>query len=689
MKRGWNFDRRDWMALACLLLVTLGFAWPLMTGQQSFAPGDFYDQFHAFAVYKHDRLWTGEIPLWNPYIFAGHPFLADVQAAVFYPPGLLTMLLSGPGPFAPAWLQWESIAHLFLAALFTYLLMRRWMIGMIESRTAALIGALTFAFGGYLTGYPPLQLAILETQVWLPLILLLMDVGLLTFDRRWIAAAGVAWGFALLAGHPQSAMYVFYGALLFGLFRSWQARLPILWSLLTQLLWIGAGLGLAAVHLLPAWEFMRLSVRASATFEELAGGFNWTDLAQYLLPGRFTHWSPVYVGILPLLLALGAVLMACLRWKQSSCRRSEIIFWTTLALVSLILSLGGHAPLYRLFYHFVPGFDLFRSQERAIFLTSFALAVLGGYGWLWLAQSRLFCKRLPSWATQALCILAAATVAVDLWLVNAQTNLQPGPATAHVFDGAWLETVWDRSIDRYVNEWGLPGNAGVLLRRQDISGASPLRLQAHQVLVDALPRWRLWQLLDVRYIATWTHDVPEPLTGYRVAMQGQEWEKNTVYVQKLDDDFPRAWVVHRARQVDDLTTLSILTDPEFDPFVEVLLADTPPAGFEPAAPATSSVVSRVDYEPERIVIQVELAAPGWLVLSEWDYPGWQVWVDGIRGKIYRANYGLRAVPSTAGMHTVQFRYRPLSFYAGATLSAITAPALACLIWFEYKKRSTR
>lgn len=679
-----NYDNNlaDIPAITAMILVTLLFAWPLITpiaGQRrAFAPGDFYDQFYSFATYKHDRLWAGEIPLWNPYTFAGHPFLADVQSAVFYPPGLLTVLLNGPGTFSPAWLQAEAIAHFFLAAMFTYLLVRHLTAGHPGSRVAATIGALTFAFGGYLTGYPPLQLAILETQVWLPLILLCLDIGLERQNHRWIAMAGGVWGVALLAGHPQSAMYVFYATILFGLFRAWQRRLPWQQTIIAQLLWIGIGIGLAAIQWLPAWEFMRRSVRAAASYEALAGGFGWQDLVQYILPGRFTLWSPVYVGIMPLLLALGCILTAIFFPRRLPVARYEVLFWAGLALLALILSLGGKTPLFRLFYHLVPGFNLFRSQERAIYLTGFALAVLAGYGWIGVIR-QIPERHMPGRTTQIVGPLAVAIIVADLWSVNARTNLVPGPATAQVYDASWLQTIWDGGIDRMINEWGLPGNIGCLLRRHDVSGASPLRLRAHQVLAESLPRWRFWQLLDVRDVVTWEHDLPEPLQGRRLAMQGEEWAKNTVYVHRIDDDFPRAWIVHRARHVRDLEVLSILADERFDPWNEVLLAQPPPAGFETTQPTAPSSVHSLTYRPEQIALEVELNAPGWLVLSEWDYPGWQARVDGVRTPIYRADYALRAVPLTAGRHTVEFRYRPASVYVGGLLSMFSIAALTVLL----------
>ena len=70
---GWDLG-----AVALLLAAVLAFHWPLITPdlarRQSYPEGDFFNQFYAFASYEHDRLWAGEIPLWNPYLFAGRRY---------------------------------------------------------------------------------------------------------------------------------------------------------------------------------------------------------------------------------------------------------------------------------------------------------------------------------------------------------------------------------------------------------------------------------------------------------------------------------------------------------------------------------------------------------------------------------------------------------------------------------------
>jgi len=390
--------------------------------------------------------------------------------------------------------------------------------------------------------------------------------------------------------------------------------------------------------------------------------------------------------------------------------------------------MGGNAFLYRLFYWAVPGFHLFRSQERAIYVTSFALAILAGYGWQWFAAEETADRPVrhlghvlmalgvvstvafavlaciggrqagvgsetwlnplalgaglcwASWTlvrqvsrhSSAAAILAVLIVCVDLMAVNMPRNLQPGAVESRVYDGSWLNAVLqDEDIYRTANEWGLPGNAGCVLRREDLYGASPLRLQAHKDMADALPHWRLWQLFGVRYVITWEHDCPAPYECHRIAMLGDEWAKNTVYLHRIEPDFGRAWIVHRARVIEGSEALALLADPEFDPFDEVLLSSSP-AGFAVAdVESDLSTVEVLELAPERMRLRTESAASGWLVLGEWTYPGWQARVDGVKLPVYRAYYGLRAVPLEAGVHEVEFVFVPLTLYAGAALSGAT------------------
>jgi len=393
---GWS--RRDWAAIALLALLVALFFWRILTpnlaDRASFPPGDFSYQFWAFTTFDARELSAGRLPLWNPYTYAGSPFWADIQSAVFYPFSLLTLLLSGPWGFSLFALEVEAVFHFWLAGVFTYLFVRR----LTGHRAAAMLSAIAFAFGGYLTGYPSQQLAVLEVDVWLPLLLFFADRALVDRSDEGLKmrprpnlpdalAAGLAWGMALLAGHPQSALFVFYTATLYVLFlalttayatRSTQyvVRRSVLYSALRNMalawgLMLAAGFGLAAVAWLPGLEYMRLSVRAAGFYDKMAGGFPLYDPIQMLLPGSVSLYSPLYVGVLPLLLAI---------WAALSERRRETIFWGALAAGTFLLSFGGETFLYTPFYLLAPGFSIFRDQERVAFVFSFVMAVLAGFG---------------------------------------------------------------------------------------------------------------------------------------------------------------------------------------------------------------------------------------------------------------------------------------------------------------------
>jgi hypothetical protein len=79
-------------------------------------------------------------------------------------------------------------------------------------------------------------------------------------------------------------------------------------------------------------------------------------------------------------------------------------------------------------------------------------------------------------------------------------------------------------------------------------------------------------------------------------------------------------------------------------------------------------------------------APSYLVLDDVYYPGWQVWIDGQRAPIYRADYVLRAVRLPPGRHLLVFTYAPLSYLAGLGISLITAVAVLGVLAWPLRRR---
>lgn len=359
------------LPMATAAALALLFLWPLWWGAPADrmviggADSDFLRQFLPYRAFVA-RAWSGlRFPLWNPHQLAGTPALADPQLAVLYPfrlPQAIIALWRDP---LPLWaVQLEAVLHLALGGWGTALLLRR--LGSAWPG-AALAGA-AFGLGGYLTGYPMQQLAVLDTAAWLPLLLWAltgwMTPGAGRGEGRAVLLAGLMMA---LAGHPQTALFGAWAGLAWSVVRARQSGLSAAVAVRRIGLWAAGVAGLSAVQWLPAAAFLARSARALSA-EEIAAGLPASDTIQVLAPRVVSQWSPLYVGAL----ALPLVVLA---WRRARPSR----FWSGLAIGGWLLALGGHNPLFPVL-RLLPGLTFFRHQERAAVLWSLGLAVAAGLG---------------------------------------------------------------------------------------------------------------------------------------------------------------------------------------------------------------------------------------------------------------------------------------------------------------------
>ncbi|HYN88049.1 MAG TPA: hypothetical protein VER55_05945, partial [Ardenticatenaceae bacterium] len=381
----------DAAALVFLAAAVALFFWrlwaPNPADRVAFPVGDFTNQYYPLRHFVAATLARGDLPFWNPFIYGGQPGLADPQAAALYPPAVLNAWLWGPD-FPLIALELEVVAHILLAAWGAYAFVR---FALSLGVRAALAGAIVFGFSGYLTGFPLQQVTILESAAWLPWLLLAAhhatgpsrtapNNGRRTTDdgRRiaWLALAALLFGLATLAGHPQTALYLGYTLLAYGLVRLGLPRRGDLRQWLSGLfaivLMLLLGLALAAAQLLPTQAFIAESSRAALNFGFARTGLVWEELVTAFLP-QLAGSNPLYVGIGALALALVSAI-----WRPESERLREAWassrFWLGAALASVLLGLGGNSFLFDLVYLGVPGFARVRSQERILLLFAWALA---------------------------------------------------------------------------------------------------------------------------------------------------------------------------------------------------------------------------------------------------------------------------------------------------------------------------
>jgi hypothetical protein len=114
----------DALAAGGLLVATLAFYYPLVFLGRALGDYDALVYFFPQRAYLAESLRQGRIPLWDPDIFLGAPFLANPQTAVLYPPSWLFLI----GPVHAIYTL-QLVLHGFLAAVFTYGHWRRWSAG--------------------------------------------------------------------------------------------------------------------------------------------------------------------------------------------------------------------------------------------------------------------------------------------------------------------------------------------------------------------------------------------------------------------------------------------------------------------------------------------------------------------------------------------------------------------------------
>ena len=193
----------------------------------------------------------------------------------------------------------------------------------------------------------------------------------------------------------------------------------------------------------------------------------------------------------------------------------------------------------------------------------------------------------------------------------------------------------------------------------------------------------LFDLLNVKYVLT-----DQELGG--------KWElayrdTGSVRVYRNRDVLPRAFVVYRAEIVEGpAQSLARITDSAFDFRRRVVLEEIPAGWTEPAeVPAIASSVRFVDYEPNRVQMEVEAAADGLLVLTDTYAPGWKALLDGHPTSLYVADHAFRAVLVPDGIHQVEFVYEPASFWVGMVLSLLTiAILIPALLLFRMRQART-
>lgn len=455
--------RRELLALLVLFLLPLLWFGPVIFGGQTLLPADNiyeYQPWQSFAAQQgvgapHNALLSDlvlenypwkllilraiadrQLPLWNPHLFSGAPFLAAGQHSALFPFSLVYYIL--PLPIAYGVFTWLMLA---LAGINTYLFARVLGLG----RAAALFSGIAYMFSGFFVSSVVFQMMI-AGACWLPLVLALIEMVVRKQEEKgnapfvpvaYIVAGAAVIGLVGLAGHVE---ILYYTLLVGGMYSLWRLfgvwrRLGV-WRPVARIAgWLlfmaVTGLLLAAIQLIPLYELVRQNFRQGSVSYDQVVGWAWPlrQIITFLLPDFFgnpahhsirdwwsgelvTTWTNAlgqstqtvfwgvknyveganYLGILTLALALVACFDAGGRLRGGSVRqpsnqpgwvrpptgRFYIIGFALLAGLSLAFAFG--TPLYKLLFYGLPGYRQLHSAFRWVFPYTLAVAMLAAFG---------------------------------------------------------------------------------------------------------------------------------------------------------------------------------------------------------------------------------------------------------------------------------------------------------------------
>lgn len=332
--------------------------------------GDNFDLIFPQKNFWVSELKQGRIPLWNPYILSGTPYLADINLGTFSPTNFIYLLIN-PVERAGSLL---FVLELFLAGFFTYLLSRLYNV----SETGSVISGISFMCSGIILSYVT-NLAIFNVAVFIPIILYILEIAFLNRRIIYFILVGILFALQILSGHVQ---ITFYTGLLIIFLTIFKKNLNFKQKLIILLIIFIIGFGLSAVQLLPFLEFTRFTPRIGQGYQwATQGSLTPVDLIKSTQPKfvwNFVSWVDFsakvnvgYIGVIPFALFLIGLFS----------KDNKIKKWQVIAIISLVIALGSTTFLYKIIYYLIPGFSAFRIPSQALVIYSFTSCLIAGKGY--------------------------------------------------------------------------------------------------------------------------------------------------------------------------------------------------------------------------------------------------------------------------------------------------------------------
>lgn len=376
------------------------------------------------------------IPFWNPYIFGGMPFFADLQVGFLYPLNrILSLFVDSNGQLPVSVLQVQIILHFFIAQISMFFLLRYLKISYI----GAIISSISFAFS-YILVYHIIHPMMIYHLSWFPLVIMFTIKSIDKLSLKSGIIAGLILGLTMLSGHPQTTVYqyLFIGILIvFKLIEKVKSseKTELIKLILAPLFVFVFSLGLFFVQYLPSKDLADNSQREEITYEKSAeGSLEFKQIITSVVPSFFGevssdgksdiqwhlaskgknipyyhYWDTgFYFGLTALILGLFG---AFYQYKTYLGK-----FLILMIVFGFLYSLGDNGFLHKMFYS-LPFFNSLRMPARMMFYVVIGFSIFSGYGFDKLLSKDKNIKKLifASAIPLLFALLAAGGVLQDLY----------------------------------------------------------------------------------------------------------------------------------------------------------------------------------------------------------------------------------------------------------------------------------
>ncbi len=364
----------------------LDYKWGFTTGVPVKNPivADVPSFMYPMQTLASDMLKSGQFALWNPYILAGNPLLANFQSAPFSIVNILYFLTDKVN----AWSIQIIIQHI-LAALFAYVLLRYWKV----SKLGSSLGGIIYAFSGFNLIWSQWNGHTLSAS-FIPLILYFEDGFLKESKLKFGVFISIILALQICSGYPQVVLYTAIVMGILFLFRVYpimrkNMKKAVVSTVLLSVFCV-LGIGLSAPQWIPGAELLKLSQRIVEYHPFEWAFLPWSKAITFIASDFYgnhatkNYWGPQdytsntgFVGVIGFILALLSISLLK--------KREEVLICLTILIVSLLLAFPTPLSIF-LWKTGILGFNA-ASAHRSLILWNLSVALLSAFGYDGLAKA--------------------------------------------------------------------------------------------------------------------------------------------------------------------------------------------------------------------------------------------------------------------------------------------------------------